>query len=755
MVRFPLNVRILPIFFGYLLLSDPSPAATPGPSIPWIDTPSQRRLTLSPTGSTTGFTRLPASSLGIAFTNVCSPARYAKRQNLMNGAGVALADFDNDGWCDVYFCNREGSNALYRNLGQWRFENVTASAGVAATNLISAGALFADFNGDGLLDLHVSSLLGPDALFLNRGNGTFTNVTAAAGVTSPGASSSAAAADLDGDGDLDLYVSRFAVEALLRDGSAITTRMVNGQPVVTGRVGRRIKIRNNKLYENGEPDLLFFNDGAGRFTPADWKSHFADESGKPLTEAPSDLGFTVQLRDIDGNGTPDIYVCNDFQTPDRIWIGDGKGRFRALPQLALRNMSYASMGVDFADIDRDGFLDFYTVEMLPADPFRHLTHIVRGADPDLRQPRNPELRDSASRSVLAWNRGDGTYADIAWFSNTAASDWSWTPIFLDVDLDGYEDLLISSGYPHDVNHLDFAGASGRGEGRKINDAFTDQLLRYPPLDSPHLAWRNQGDRTFSDQSDAWHFNFRVVTHGMALADLDNDGDLDVVGNSFNAAPLICRNDSPAPRIGVRLRGRPPNTGAVGARVRVIADNTGSAQFPSVQEQEILAGGRYLSSDQPQRTFASPPQAGPFSIEVTWRDGRTSRHTGVPPNTLIEITDTSPPSASALPARASASQLKSPTYGPLFAAMDIPDSLRHFDPAAEDFHRQPLLPWRLSTQGPGVAWIDDANPTGKVTLLVANGRGHPPTGSSAAGPIASSWSSGRKARRPGTCRSCAR
>ncbi|MBX3747879.1 MAG: VCBS repeat-containing protein [Verrucomicrobiae bacterium] len=678
------------------------------PQLDWIEGDGYRRLPLKPSTQGTGFTRLAPADLGITWTNYCSPARYSRRQNLMNGSGVALGDFDGDGWCDIYFCNLEGPNALYRNLGGWRFTNVTEQAGVAARHLLSTGALFADFNGNGLLDLHVTSFLGPDALFLNQGDGTFTNVIDQAGISIPGAATSSAAADLNGDGWLDLYVARFAVEAFLRDGAAIATRMVGGQPVVTGRPGRRLQILNNKLYESGEPDLIFLNQGGARFVPISWPDHFTDEQGKPFPAAPPDLGFTVQLRDINGDGFPDIFVCNDFQTPDRIWINDGKGRFREAPSLAIRNMSYASMGVDVADIDRDGFLDFYTVEMLPVDHFRHMTHVVRGADPDWRRPRDPFYRDEFSRSIMALNRGDGTYAEIGWYSATATSDWSWTPIFLDVDLDGYEDLIISSGYPHDVNDLDVAGGAGRGEGRRFNDSFVDQLLRYPPLDSPHLAWRNRGDRTFEDVSREWGFDFRVVTHGMALADLDNDGDLDVVGNSFNHAPLICRNEATGPRIAVRLVGQPPNTHGTGARIRVLGGPV------PVQEQEMLTGGRYLSSDQHQRTFATGTNTSGLSIEVRWRDGTFSRVSRALPDNLYEIHQ-----SGARPGPSPATPSETPS--PHFVPVAVPPEMLHHDPDFDEFTRQPLLPWRQSFQGPGVLWLDGSHQDDD-RVLIGNGRG---------------------------------
>jgi hypothetical protein len=696
------------IFLAWIAMAAVTVAQANGPpSLAWEQEKTSRRLPVQPTGGAPGFSRLDAGQAGILWTNQCSPARYSRRQNLLNGSGVAMADYDQDGWCDIYLCNREGANALFRNLGNWRFTNVTEQAGVAATHLISSGAMFADLNNDGHLDLHVTSFLGPDALYLNRGDGTFTNATASAGVTTTGGATSSAAADLDGDGDLDLYVARFAVEAYLRDGSVLTTRLVGGKPVVTGRAGRRIKIINHRIYENGEPDSLFLNQGDGHFSSASWNAHFRDESGAPLSEAPGDLGFAVQLRDINADGAPDIYVCNDFQTPDRCWLNDGTGRFRALSSTALRSISEASMGVDFADIDRDGHLDFHTVEMLPVDHFRHLTHLMRVADPHLRRPRETYLRDSFARSVLCRNRGDGTYAEIAWYAGVAASDWSWSPVFLDVDLDGYEDLLISSGYPHDVNHLDLAGGFGRGDGRRLDEAYQDKLLSYPPLDSPFLAWRNRGDLTFEDHSEAWRFSFRVVGHSMAFGDLDNDGDMDVVINAFQQPPVLCRNDSSAPRIAVRLHGRDSNVFGTGAQIRVMGGPV------PVQEQEMLSGGRYLAGDQYQRTF-SGQSSGELSIEVRWRDGSVTTVANAKPNSIYEVHQ-----AHATPSILEAPARKPPLTG--FQELPVPAELTHHEAPFDDLARQSLLPWRQCFQGPGLAWYD-WDRDGTDDLMLGNGRG---------------------------------
>jgi hypothetical protein len=340
-----------------------------------------------------------------------------------------------------------------------------------------------------------------------------------------------------------------------------------------------------------------------------------------------DFGLSVQIRDINEDGYPDIYVCNDFQTPDRAWLNDGHGHFRAMPRLALRNMSYASMGVDFADIDRDGRLDFITVEMLSRD---HAHRLRQASSMPLAGWRMgaSEDREAVARNALYWNRGDGTYAEIAWLSGVAAFDWSWSPIFLDVDLDGYEDLLVSTGSLYDVMDQD-AAAAAKLAGSAVTDA-RKLLPLYPRLNNRNAAFRNRGDLTFEDVSQAWSFDSREVCQGMALADLDGDGDMDVVINCANAPPLVCRNDSSAPRVAVQLKGLPPNTQGIGSKVKLLGGAV------PIQSQEIICGGRYLSGDQPMRVFAAGSLTNQMRLEVTWRSGRRSAVSGVKANRIFEI-----------------------------------------------------------------------------------------------------------------------
>jgi enediyne biosynthesis protein E4 len=654
-----------------------------------------------------GFDRIPPASVGITFTNELSAERAGQFQNLMNGSGVAAADVDGDGWVDLFFCHRQSVSRLYRNLGGVRFEDITAKAGLAALKLNASGAIFGDIDGDGSPDLVVSSFGGPHACFKNDGKGNFREVTAEAGITGKSGSTSIALSDVDGDGDLDLYWCNFALEALLRDGSNVTTRMVDGKPVVTGRYAKRLRVVDGNLIELGDPDVLYLNDGTGRFSPAPWEAHFQDHDGTPVPPPP-DLGLAVQIRDIDGNGTPDIYVCNDFHTPDRIWLGDGKGHFRAPSPWALRNMTFASMGVDFADLDRDGHLEFVTLDMMHRDLRRNL----RTTRFSLNNRRSPGLspdRQDVPRNCLYWNRGDGTWAEIGIFAGLAATGWSWTPLFLDVDLDGWEDLLVSNGYHHDVNDWDTSDRI-RAQDAQTRRGARNLLRDYPPLTPPKYAFRNGRDLTFEEVGAEWGFAMTDIAHGMIAVDLDHDGDLDIVANCMPGTPLLLLNRTHAPRLTVRLLGRRGNQDGLGAKITVSGG-------PVVQTQEIVAGGQYLSHGEPIRTFAAG--SGSMSVEVRWRSGRVSRMSGAKAG-WIQVVDESQATESAASPAGLASTPGATVPG-LFRDATANLGHRHQEEPFDDFASQPQLPRRLGQEGPSVL-ATDLDKDGNVDVVLGSGRG---------------------------------
>jgi len=661
-----------------------------------------------------GFTLLTNSNLGITFTNRLSVERATSNHNLMNGSGLATGDFDRDGWPDLFFCTKEGRNALYRNLGGWQFEDVSARAGVLMTNAMSTGAVFADVNGDGWLDLLVAGFGTSNEVFFNTGQGAFTNGTAVAGLGSRHGSQSFALADIDGNGTLDLYVANYGEHSILRTGGALSFRNLSGQPVVTGRFAKRIRSVDGQMLEMGEPHFLYRNDGTGKFVLVPWNQAFFDENGHP-TEAYWDMGLAAAFHDLNGDGAPDLYVCNDFHNPDRIWLNDGKGKFRAIARPAIRSTSYFSMGVDFADINRDGHVDFVVVDMLSR------FHELRMTQSSVRPPPLSHTFEAAldrpqhRQNTLFVNRGDSTYAEVANFAGVDASDWSWSPIFLDVDLDGYEDLLIGTGHAYDTQDLD-AAAAMRTMPRGAQDA-QRTLTMFPPLATPNVALRNRGDLTFEEVGAKWGFDSKLISHGIAYADLDGDGDLDVLVNCYNAAPLIYRNDATFPRLAVKLKGNALNTQGIGAKIRVLGG-------PVQQSQEVIAGGRYLSGCEPLRVFATG-QASHLTIEITWRNGRRSLLTDAKPNWIYEIEESEARSTDHGPRTTdhgpSDPRPPTPEVTPLFEDVSRLPQHTHWDEPFDDYKRQPLLPFQLSHSGPSVAWFD-LNGDERDDLIIGAGKG---------------------------------
>ncbi|MEK6302941.1 MAG: VCBS repeat-containing protein [Acidobacteriota bacterium] len=650
-------------------------------------------------GGKTGFTLLPPQQTGIAFVNNLRDDQATANQLLNIGSGVAAGDYDGDGLCDLYFCSMGGLNVLYKNLGGWRFEDVTDQAGVACSGKSCTGATFADLDGDARLDLLVTAF-GSFTAYMNSGSGEFTEVTSDAGLTSNLTGTTIALADIEGDGDLDLYVTHYRTTTL-RDGEAVSLEQANGRVVIPPKFQDRVTFINGALKEYGEPDVLYRNDGKGRFTPLSWTNGtFLDEDGNPLKRPPLDWGLSVTFRDINDDGYPDIYVCNDYWTPDRVWLNDGKGRFRAIDRLALRSTSASSMGVDFADIDRDGHQDFFVVDMLSRDH----QYRMRQTEAHKAAPRPIgaiDDRPQINRNTLFVNRGDNTFAEIANLSGVEASEWSWSPVFLDVDLDGYEDLLITNGHTRDVQDAD---ANNLIKSRKTGSIqeMQQNLLLYPPLNTAKVAFHNLGNLRFEETGHAWGFDAQGISHGIALADLDNDGDLDVVTNNLAAPAGIYRNDTDAPRVAVRLRGDSPNTAAIGAKIKLLG-----GAVPE-QTQEVICGGRYESGSDPMRVFATGPVNGGMTIEVNWRSGAKSRITEVRPNRLYEIAE----SGSSSPG----------TDAPEPVFKDVSNLINHMHHENEfdDFQRQPLLANRLSQLGPGVAW-HDIDGDGNDDLIVGSGK----------------------------------
>ncbi len=665
-------------------------------------------------GSQPGFKLQTAAVTGVDFRNALSVETSLTNAVVLNGAGLALGDVDGDGRVDLYFCGLQEVNRLYRNLGDWRFEEIDAGQ-AACRGQFSTGAAFSDVEGDGDLDLLVNGISAGTRLFLNDGKGVFEEQKNS-GLSPTASATSLALADIDRDGDLDLYCTHYidvtstadptTRYTLIKRGGRFIVTYVNGEPTTTPRLRNRFVVSSTgRLRELPEVDGLYLNEGGGRFRPIQFvPGTFRDAAGNPLPAA-RDWGLAAMFRDLNGDGFPDLYVCNDNPSPDRVWINTGKGAFQLLDALKLRHTSRSSMGVDFADINRDGRDDFFVLDMLARSHAKRMTQLVKqhSSSEIVRQWKG---RPRYNRNTLFLGQSDGSFVEVALMAGVAATDWSWCPAFVDVDLDGYEDLLVSNGFDFDVldqdSHNQLRTLKLSPFDRKRSRQF------HPSLPLKNVAFRNRGDGVFEEVSARWGFDVEGISYGMALGDLDNDGDLDVVVNQLNEDALLLQNTTDAPRIKVALRGKVPNIRGIGARIRFTAGGL-------TQSQTMIGGGRYLSCDEAVRVFAFLGEdSASAQLEVIWPSGRSSVVPAVHPNRAYTIYE-----SASLPLKTA----KPPTARPLFA--DAGHLLNYIHREAPDaMMLQPPLPGRLDATGPGVSWFDiDGN--GWEDLLIAGGRGTAP------------------------------
>ena len=690
---------------------------TPEPG-PWHDDAGYRWRDLAPPGrGSPGFTSQAPGRTGVGFRNDVAEAKAFANRHLVQGSGVAIADVDGDGRPDVYLTRTDGPNGLYRNLGHWKFENVAAAAGVELADRASTGAVFADVDGDGDPDLIVTAMAGRNSLFLNDGRGRFTDATAASGfVAESRGSTTATLADVDGDGDLDLYVANYKATTMLdslspqeRAFDQLVKRIEGRYEIVPSRqdnyrVVLREDIRAVSVVQRADPDWFYLNDGTGHFTRemVAGNRRFLGEDGRPLDREPDDFGLAARFFDANGDGAPDLYVANDFEDPDQFWINDGTGHFRLIARTAIRQTSNSGMAVDVSDVDRDGNVDLFEVDMLANDSHRRKTQTPTHTP----LPKVVgDYRDRAQwqRNVLQVNRGDGTFAEVGVMAGVEASGWSWSALFLDVDLDGYEDLLIGNGHRWDLMDAD---VQERLKSMVSGFDWREERKLYPRLALKNVAFHNRGGLRFEDAGAAWRFGTEAdISHGMAAGDLDGDGDLDVVVNRLDAPALMLRNDAPAGRILVRLAGKAPNVAGVGAVIRV--RRPGGVD----QTKEIAAGGLYLSSSEPAAMFAADGDS--LQVEVRWRSGWVSIVPGVRAAREYRIEEPAQDTAAGRPTFV-------PT-APLFE--DVSSRLLHaqVETPFQDFARQPLLPDQLSQRGPGVSWID-LDGDGDDDLVIGAGAG---------------------------------
>jgi hypothetical protein len=476
------------------------------------------------------FTLLPAAETGVDFVNsfIETPKRNLGNYDyFFNGSGVAVGDFNNDGLSDLYFCGNDADNKMYLNKGNWKFEDVTQKAGVASKGKWSTGVTLVDINNDGWLDIYVCNS-GPytkaesltNELYVNNQDGTFSEQAAQYGINDVARTTQASFFDMDKDGDLDLFVMNHALRN--RDGIANTWHQTFNQLPEEKR--------------NQEINTLFRNEGNGRFT------NISKEAGIDKVG----FGLGLAISDFDENGYPDIYVANDYFVPDFLFMNNGDGTFTDKIKQKASHISYYAMGCDAADVNNDGLIDLATVDMTPSDHFRNKTLMA-----SMNVPQFTFLREAMGFSPqymfnsLQINRGFGVFSETGLMSGVAQTDWSWAALLADFDNDGYKDLLVTNGYYRDTKDNDWRLQLPEvyKQKGKSQEVYFEHLKNAKQVPIPNYIYRNNGDLSFSDNTQKWNFNEPSFSQGAAYADLDQDGDLDLVINNLDKPAFIYKNNA--------------------------------------------------------------------------------------------------------------------------------------------------------------------------------------------------------------------
>jgi hypothetical protein len=660
-----------------------------------------------PRNGKAGFNQLPESATGISVQNYLAEDSYINNSVLLNGSGVAAGDVNGNGLPDLYFTQIDGPNKLYINLGNFQFEDVSEKANVELNNYKSAGTLFADVNGDRHLDILVTTYHSGTILLLNNGNAEFTRAEQSGLDSTTVGGTTMTLADIDGDNDLDLYVTHYINERV-RDLYA--PGELAGSNVATLE-GDRYNIREEfqkyytnitsvagpTLREKGTRDVLYINEGGigdqwnGFQKVENLEDHFLDENSDPLGVGEM-WGLTARFEDITGDGLPDLYVCNDFWTPDQFWINQGDGVFKKIDPLKFRHMSLSSMGIAVGDVNNDGYSDLFISDMLSPVHTRRMRQIIN-LDPFPVEPGEVSNQPQYTHNTLYINRGDNSFVETANYSGVDASGWSWATSFIDADLDGLQDLFITTGYLYDAQDLDSNAQLGQFTDRQPYnlEGYLKGKLNYPPLNLRNRMYKNEGGLKFSDVGPNWGFLDEDVSQGLAIADLNNDGSLDMVSSRMNNAAAIYENRSGNDRIAVRLVGSAPNTQAIGAEVTLEG-------FEPFQLKRIVSGGNYMSGSAPHLMFATDTDSTSQSLHITWPNGEVSTVNDVQANRIYEIYQDSI-------AAQSENLTDTPPHQTIFE--DVSERLNIVDSENEyqDFRRQPLIPVMLSQLGPGASWID--------------------------------------------------
>jgi enediyne biosynthesis protein E4 len=637
------------------------------------------------------FSLLSSKQTGIDFNNVIEESNAQNvlaYEYMYNGGGVATGDINNDGWDDIFFTANLRSNKLYLNQGNFSFRDITRTSRVGGRRDWKTGVTMVDINGDGWLDIYVcySGKGNADSrrneLYINNHDLTFTESAKKFGLDDAGCSTQAIFFDYDRDGDLDCYVLNHNIRAY-----------------------KNIELHYLKNdYDSLAADRLYRND-EGQFSDV---SKQAGIIGNPIS-----FGLGVSVSDINNDGWPDIYVSNDYTEQDYCFINNGNGSFSQKEMFLFSHLSQFSMGSEMADFNNDGLVDILTLDMLPEDNRRQ--KLLQGQE-------NYELYQYMAangfhfqfmRNMLQLNNGNGTFSEIGQLAGISNTDWSWAPLFADLDNDGHKDLFVTNGYMRDYTNKDFLKYWGDYLVKQVANRdsihYLELVKQMPSTMVANYAFCNNADLTFKNTSADWGLKQLALSNGAAYSDLDNDGDLDLVVNNINDKAFVFRNEANSLLrrhfLSVRLQGEGWNRFGMGAKIFCYAGG-------GLQLIEQMTTRGYQSSVSPVLHFGLADHSIIDSLKITWPQGKVQVLYNIKTNQLLDLNE-----KNALATGIQA--IKKSTK--LFSYQKSIINFSHLQLEYNDFKRQPLIPVMISPVGPKFS-TGDVNGDGRDDIFFGSSQG---------------------------------